>query len=423
MSNFANTLVRHLAAGRLSAAEINSHQASTVLIEARRITRRRQMKIERLNREGRVRLARREQYDLLKCVNARLDAARYGLDTPLADCDFAAIWHLSEQLKQCRMINDFVYAPKLKRDGRSFRHTLLFGPLGRAQRKLSAAALTPFACPHPSQYMSRDGETRGRPAACKELLLALNEAEEGAEFVHTDVVNFFDAISHRWLEDNLPLPLSRIRNNVLLTDRMMSVRVRLLLAPVSQQVDVEGALRRGIPQGSATSSATAEFVVTDILRSFAGQLNWRYVANYSDNFGFIVDRSADAAVLEETLGAAFLGHPAGGFRTTTTRTSIHDPFSFLGYMFVKPRDGRARAYVRPDRLEMKDNVFTKAYENAGRGEKLKKLWQKIESWAASYALCPGAQELMENHRQQILEIIETPYRRFVEVRDTRAEVA
>ena len=322
MSGFFERMLTGLAAGAIAPASVQPSDQSGLSNYCRAVVRRKQAQISDLVSSGRTRIARRKQNELLRCLPARLIAAQQAIRkinrrnlqpaNPSNAIPFAQFWQLAQRLKRhISLPSDALARLKPKNDG-TLREVCMFDLFDIARQKLIAMSIIPFARLHHSQYAL----IGGRSAACEALLEALNNAPNGAKFMHVDVTDYYGSIDQDWLEENLPLSADIIQTVVLMTNGHIC-RWHLGLVHRHDEGTEEmdwPRIRKGIPQGSAVSPIVAEFVIANVLRNTADLFEGLSFFNYSDNLGILMPENMDDAVFMEHLRDVFRAHQAGPFQ-------------------------------------------------------------------------------------------------------------
>lgn len=281
---------------------------------------------------------------------------------------------------------------KRKRDG-SYRPITVFHWTDYARQTLLSIYLSPFADFHPTQFLLAKGPDRRGPAAVrKHLKQALEEQGGSYTFLQFDVQNFYGAISHSWLEANIPLSAETIRNHLHLGGMVIRTRETGAVREKLDAIIKEGQ-RRGIPQGSALSSLVAEIVMADVLRG-AAVPDCSPMFVWSDNVGVLVPKGKEA-VIEELLVAAFAGHPAGPFKLIRSQSRFEPDFSgefkFLGCWYRK-RGARAELFVPQAVVDGWRNSILEDLLTADRLA-LRKMARRVRSKCSSWSYWAGSKPL------------------------------
>lgn len=379
----ASRLLDALLRSRVSARSLTATEIRNLGRWCAKVARKRDQKIKNLLEQGQVGRARRYQVRLWRSPVARLHAAfqaqkieskrlrsRGLLCRPFP---FEHIWARSERLK-----NDFaksIVIPRSKRKRGNARRTYyVFNVFGITKQKLFVNAIKPFVGFHPSQFMM----IGGRPAACENLLRYANEPSlESQYFVKADVSQYYDTISHRYLEETLPAPKAIIRNTLLLHGWGGGVAMD----------------QRGIPQGSAASSLIGEMVIADVLASAADVLPASLIT-YADDIGGLVPLRADAVALAECLTHAFEMHGAGPFRLRSEVAAAEGTFRFLGYEFSAPSDGQTLIANAPVGVADAMGIqLMNEFCDAVSANQLLQACRRLQGFMAAYRLAEDVREI------------------------------
>lgn len=398
MSGFFERMLSGLAAEAIDPASIQLIDQSGLFKHCRAVVRHKQLRIFNLVSSGRTRIARRQQNELLRCLPARLIAARLAIRkinrrnlvraSPNNAIPFAQVWQSAQRLKRNLSSPSYGVARLKPKRNHEFREVLMFEAFDIARQKLIAMSITPFVGLHSSQFILNGG----RAAACEALMAAMNRAPIGAKFLHVDVNNYHGSFSHDWLRENLPLSTDITQQVILLDDMSNVLRWHLGLAHQLNDEGTDGMGRRGIPQGSAASSIVAEFVMADILRAGAALLEGLRFFNYSDNLGILVPTEINEAAFMERLSDVFQTHPAGPFHIRLVGShDIRDPFVFLGYHW-QLRNG-ASAFVPDNVASIREMNFQRDLSEAETEERVLRIEHSIRSYCAAFSLWDGAVEM------------------------------
>jgi hypothetical protein len=394
MPVFAERLISQLASGAISTASLGMAEQAAIYRFCRGAVASKNRKIELEVAAGRSRVARRKQNELLRCLPARLLAAKAAhhkinsrrLIQPSTPTPFSEIWNLANNLLRNMSKPSFGSARLKPKQPTGFREVVMFELFDVARQKLVAMSLSPFVRLLPIQFALREGG--GRSAACEELLRALIQAPASARIIHVDVRNFYGSISRQWLQEHVPLS-AEIIQRVVFPDVL---RWHLGLAHQNDEGTEERG-RRSIPQGSAVSPIIAEFVMASILQAGADLLEGLRCFNYSDNLavvGVLVPGDLDVTVFMERLAEVFRTHQAGPFQLRFVDVStITRPFKFLGYHFQKTESG-ARAFLPEQTAFLKEFNFERDLLEAETIAKVSKIGHAACSYCAAFALWEGA---------------------------------
>lgn len=391
----APDIYRGLSCGRIDPASLHEMEKDALKHHCRHLVRKWSMQVVEERRRGRTRIARRHQRHLFESLASRLVAAwqadrkarrrqrrqqRKQGKTPIsARTNFVHVWRVAERLKNVHAPASVVVYTEPKPKG-GFR--LLCSPdlFGVAKQQLFVNAVKPFASFHPSQFA-----LKGRSAACKSLLQAMNEPGIlNARFVQFDVVDFFPSISREYVEEVVPAPKGVIRSTLFMDNW------RITFKGVGNAMD-----RRGLPQGLAASSLVAEMVMANVLRDIADRLpELHCVHAYSDNWGGFVPHDKDVNELVGGVRRAFEAHPAGPYSITCETQDAGQSFKFLGYYNKPASEGQCARVSLPKRLAMlKELELTYQLAEAENMRDVLKVLDRLLSFCSAYSLAPETQKL------------------------------
>ncbi len=245
-------LLRALARGETDPSAVSAPDAKALLAHCLRRVRADQARIEAAVGQGRMSIARREQFVFIGSLAARLVAAKEAWKkrrppdgSPPA---FGTIWDTAEAIRALnRPASPRVWKKQKRRDG-AWRPICEFEPEDKARQHLLRLALTPFASIHHAQF----GLRRGRSAACGYLRQAMGRAEPNSCVLLTDVKDFFGSISHDWLEEFLPFPKGVTRGCITTGCMSFTPTGRGLARPTGEEIKQLGGgasrrVRRSLP--------------------------------------------------------------------------------------------------------------------------------------------------------------------------------
>jgi RNA-directed DNA polymerase len=318
---------------------------------------------------------------------ARLVAANKAVRLKAGDAErFTYVWRVTQQIGH-RHVPSTVYVRRKRKDDTRYRLICQFTATDKAQQHLLALALRPFLSIHPAQF----GTRRGRSAAVESLLRHLAGCHASDCFVHTDVVGFHDAVSHDWLEENLPLPVGLTRSSVHTGGIRLFSSGSRHARPSAEDIERMG--RRGIPQGSALSSLIADWVMADVLRTVADPSFLEVAVNYSDNLGAPVPRG-ETERLVECLRVGFAAHPAGPFQITSSVRRLSQGFKFLGYRFEQnPRHGHFQVGVPRRVWEPRLYIYLAKLAECNSARDIEIVRGKMRSYCSAFGSWRGAKHL------------------------------
>lgn len=355
-------------------------------------------RIARCVADGAMNKARRLQREYLASFAARFVAASDKTVVRRSEPidRFTAVYSRAQMIGCSSQPTTMTVYKKLKERGGTriigeFRDTDL------AQQTLLARSILPFLGDRPDQYGQR-----GRNLAVETLRDHAEAAGPDAVFLHGDVRQFYDHVSHEWLRENTPLP-----KNLMpwMFASGYTIIPRSSRRPALRITDEE-TLRMsqcGLPQGSALSPLVAEMVIQSIIAE-VGSLREYPLVNYSDNFALIVP-AQEAERLEQTLREGFRSHPAGAFDIRFTRRLFREECRFGGYSFSIGEVGVSRFWVREQDAQSKYAFYADKLQN-GREEKITKVLEKMRGYLSAFRLWAGAEELKREWESHVVSVLE-----------------
>lgn len=335
---YRQTIAR-LQAGQMAPNDLTRGECNRMMRIAGRKEKRDRQRIEVLFSRGKIAAATKAQRAYLHSFSARYVAANYATHVEGGDprVRFPIVYARANLIGFGATPTDMWLVKKQKARG-GCRVTGRFRDTDKAQQKLIANSLLPFFGDHPEQFAQR-----GKDLAVENLKGLAEEAGLDAAFLHGDVLQFYDNVSHDWLRENVPMPAS-LANWMLTSGYSIRSRSSRRQALRITQEEIDRMARCGLPQGSVLSPYVAELVIARIIAE-VGPLRRFPLVNYSDNFGLIC--SADEAThLEQTLREGFGSHPAGPFDLRFTRTQLSAECRFAGYSFSLQDNGKCDVWVR-----------------------------------------------------------------------------
>jgi RNA-directed DNA polymerase len=407
-------LLRRITSGELAAETLSDLELRALRRWCRERSRASSATVQRLVDRGHLKNARRERNSHLNRQEVLLDAL------------FAASrkrWPISadmnadeaERRRRKRLLGPFEALPDAGKFGRSARAHEFFVAkenggkrsitsfywVDHARQRVLKSALTPFADLHDGQFMlARDPHRRGPAAVREALLAALAECSDDSVFMQFDVRDFYGSISHAWLERHLGIDPTIVQRQVH-TGSMTIVptgKGKIAVVPDCVQEASREGDRRGIPQGSVTSSLVAEQVMASVIRSVAVFAKLPLFI-WSDNIGAVVPRGR-AGEVGKLVRSAFAEHGAGPFTLHPVRENlVCSTFKFLGVWYRKTPAG-------PEAL-IPWQVLS-AWE-ASIGDRLMHCWDEevnqierhVTLKLAHWRWCPAARETETRLRQLI----------------------
>jgi hypothetical protein len=302
-----------------------------------------------------------------------------------------------------------VYWKPKKSNRFDFRPIMKFGIRNKALQYLVLACLKAQANLHTMQFATNHGRQR----AVKQTVQYMQEGYD--HITEMDIINCFQSFDEENLTRTLALPKEVIEHVILST--------HFNLYPI----DVEGQswdcledmfdfysedlteARRGIAQGSATSS-----VVAEILLSFAIERLPAFgaVLTYADNFLLLTKSNEEAVAMRKALRCVLQAHPAGPLQLKEPKIyGSGQAVEFLGYALSV---GKMKTKIEPtlESLHRFKSVFKRklrkisvaavAEQPHEKVVKVKALKAFVTNWTNAFILWPNA----KLHRETHIAIIE-----------------
>jgi len=292
-------------------------------------------------------------------------------------------------------------------DPKLYRTYTAFGIENTALQYLLLPLLEQVADVTPYQYTVRGG----MHAAIKQVAKVMSIGPVWA--VELDVVDCYPSFDREKLTDLLPVP-KEVSEHVLIAEHLnikggniKQVKVKGVKdvvksglfgpAGTSKASTLEGVLaaaRRGIPQGSATSSLIAEMMMAIALRQVPDLGD---IVGYGDNTLLMAKEESDMVTMLEALESAFQGHPVGLLKPKRKLFEPGQPVEFLGHRLIPQSSGKIRiepsqkAQDRFDR-KMRRKLNYLKYEklsSAVRFRAQRKAKRYVQGWTAAFSLCDG----------------------------------
>jgi hypothetical protein len=212
----------------------------------------------------------------------------------------------------------------------NFRPICVFGPLRKALQTLCADQILCLHGTEPVDFMQKG---RGTEAAASHIQSLIQEGLE--HFVVADVKNFYGSVRQECLESVLGIPVQVLRNCAFLAPSVSLVLPMHSLYKYDVPYDVlTGMVRKGLPQGSRTSTKIAGLLHGPVLRQIAPA---NRIVCHGDDIAIAAHDESEANALKNALQVAFEAHPAGPFRLRTCTVQRVDKggLDFLKYLVTK----------------------------------------------------------------------------------------
>lgn len=349
---------------------------------------------------GRTGIARKRMLQVILGIHCRMHHAFAAMDSLCAGSppSFSLVWDFAQQLKNFGGISSATSFEELKPHG-GFRTLIDFDAFDRARQKMLVRLIQPFAGVHSMKGVSRT-------AACESLLKAMNGVIQlphritleavrrkttvsvllrNARFIEIDVRNCFGSISHRWCEERLSAPRDVIRSILLLQG--WTIR--------GAGYETDG--QRGVPQGSVTSAAVGEFVMTDVAQVAVRTCKPLFMCRYADNIGMLIADDADEQQLRADIQEVFRTHPAGPFCVRiTSAVSLSSGFQFLGYWFGRPPERRATILLPPGAHDFQAVKFISQIMDAEDQFELEAVRERLNGYRRAQSLASDAWKLIRD---------------------------
>jgi hypothetical protein len=283
-----------------------------------------------------------------------------------------------------------------------FRPIMDFGIENRALQYLVLPVLQARSDPHPSQYARR-----GPHAAIARVAELLALGYVGV--IETDIANCYQSFDGEKVIDHLPIPKGVMRTVILSGAYNLTLDYDDHLGPADPGdtfAQLSADARRGLPQGSATSTLAAEILLAKLFdklppggKSFA----------YADNFFITAKDRSDAASINSALWSALKAHPAGQLRPSRVRIfPPGGPIEFLGHR-LQLCDGAVRIDPTTRNREKFENTLRNGLDKIGNFRSntdsvqrhIRELRRDVCSWTASFKLCDGMDDYREKALKQI----------------------
>lgn len=320
----------------------------------------------------------------------------------------ASLFEFAEGLDAFRGTDEIVevyWKPK-KSNPHEFRPIMKFGIRNRALQYLAAACLKAQANFHPMQFAINCG----RQAAVKQTIQFM---QNGYDYVsEMDIADCFPSFDGEKLSQVLPLPKEVIEHVVLSTHFNMY--------PIDTFFQSWGSLedlydlyseelteaRRGIAQGSATSSVVAEILLSPVLAPLP---NYGTALTYADNILLLTQSNKEAVAMRKALRCVLHEHPAGPLTLNKPKTyKPGEAIDFLGYRLSVDKD-EYRVEPTPENLlkfmsrfehELK-KVSAKHISPELQETRGKKLKAYVAGWSSAFGLWDEAKQHRDKHIAKI----------------------
>ncbi|WP_291337054.1 reverse transcriptase domain-containing protein [Albidovulum sp.] len=289
-----------------------------------------------------------------------------------------------------------------KSSGTGYRPICNFGPVARGAQRMVLKLVRATTTPAPFQF------TRlGVRKAIEEALRLITE--EGLHHVaELDIKDHYPSFNAAKLVDTLPLPKAVVMQIVMAASakyegphKALSL---LFLNHVFHQTPP------GIPQGSAASSAIAEWSVSKLKMV---KIKGIAIVNFADNFFLFAKSEAALTFALKALRSAIAGLPGGSFKTEVKQeATAASRFRMLGCWIkftpagldVWPTETNLEALRCQFALDLQtaEALLSSAAKEPSGSWRLEgvqaylRLRSRIASWAAAYAFCADAEVVRDD---------------------------
>lgn len=297
-----------------------------------------------------------------------------------------------------------------KAPGKGMRVVCSFGPVARAAQIMVKKLLGLTYEPQDFQFADLTFAEKVQFA-----MFAINK-KGFAHVLEKDIKDFFPNFTEEALMKALPLPKEAIRQIVMAKSASWGPHSSYAYYGYISSPP-------GIPQGSASSAAVADWCIANMpLETLSGSV----VINHADNFFAISATSADAADVSKALSSGIAGLPGGDFHGKVEQdTTVKLGFCMLGCdVFVskageleaEPTDTNLKEFttrVRRQRQRVYSRL-TEASENKSHLLRIKGLqdFLRLESmvggWVQAFAFCgPLIQNVKEHYDYDLSKLRST----------------
>jgi hypothetical protein len=285
-----------------------------------------------------------------------------------------------------------------------YRLTMDFGIRNRALQYLLLLPLREAVTLHPNQY-----GLKGQYKAVQHVAAALGDGYRWA--IEIDIKNFFPSFNGKELLRHLPFP-KKVSERVLLGEHLNMKGGPTLSSAFGCEGDDEYyptllndklvEARRGIPQGSAVSPLVAEALLAPTLHLIP---KIGVFVAYADNILLLAKTKEDVVTMSKVLRSALQAHPVGPFQPKMKQFDADQPIRFLSHKLTF-KNGTVHIEIADHKLqEFKHRVTSEVIFLKQANGKLsplaferrsQELAKYIRSWAASFRLCDGVQDMRDH---------------------------
>lgn len=294
-----------------------------------------------------------------------------------------------------------------KASGNGMRVVCSFGPVARAAQHMVKILLRPT-------YEPQDFQCANLTFAEKVQHAMTTIKEKGyAHVTEIDIKDFFPSFTEEALIKALPLPKEAIRQIVLAKSASWCPHPRYLqYGHISSPP--------GIPQGSASSAAVADWCVANMpLENLSGAT----VINHADNFFAFSASSEDVQSVSKALSSGIAGLPGGDFYGKTEQAvAVAHGFQMLGcwvtlskagILEADPTDTNVKEFgIRARRQQQRvHGRLTAAAASQSKQLRIKGLqdYLRFESicrgWVQAFAFCGPTIQCVKDHYDYDLNLL------------------
>ena len=249
----------------------------------------------------------------------------------------AALIALANKYKILKKLNEPAWVwQRSKASGKGMRVVCLFGPVARAAQHMVKKLLTMTYQPKGFQF--------AKLFFAEKVQLAMHVInEKGYAYVtEIDIKDFFPSFTEEALIKSLPLPIDAIRQIVLARSAKWGPHPKYVQYGYISSPP-------GIPQGSASSAAVADWCIANMLLE---ELCGSMVVNHADNFFAFSETSEDQKDVSKALSSGIAGLPGGEFQSKTEqKVTIGHGFQMLGCWLSLDKEGNLEAHPTETNLK------------------------------------------------------------------------
>jgi RNA-directed DNA polymerase len=292
-----------------------------------------------------VRKARQTEFRVYRSFSSRLVCLLRGLKKTNQ-------WTLTKILAEAAKLDPYhdcgeligVWAV-LKASGNGFRPICSFGPRRRALQNLCGDVIEATSVDVPANFLRKG---RGIESASSHISILIESGDK--YFVEFDIKDFYRSVQTKNMAKALMMNQSVYDNCITISSNAPLHCVPSLSLAVSMLGE---AARKGLPQGSRTSTLIAALLLGPYLEQFAPV---DHSVIYGDDVLIGFGDEAEADALKKALPDRLKDHPFGPLHPKHCEVRLFEVgINFLSYKFKPGFGGKVR--LRPS-----DNSFTR-YEN------------------------------------------------------------